>query len=222
VASVALALAASACSSSTSGAGHQKGPTDTSAAASARASPPASVQPDAAEAYRRPEAPAAQAIDGVRFHVEPDHNHVQGTISYDTTPPTGGNHSQLWADCTGTVYTQPIANENAVHMLEHGAVWITYNAATLPAAQLATLQRLVAGVDHLALSPYPDLKAPVSLQAWGYQLFVDSANDPRIGRFIAALRYNPQTTPEYGATCSMPAFKARPSVFGHPLWLPAG
>ena len=158
----------------------------------------------------------------MRFHLEPDHNHVPGSISYDTTPPTGGNHSQLWADCTGTVYPQPIANENAVHMLEHGAVWITYNAATLPAAQVATLRRLVAGVDHLALSPYPYLKTKVSLQAWGYQLFVDDAHDPRIARFIAALRYNPQTTPEYGATCSMPAFKARPSVFGHPLWLPAG
>jgi hypothetical protein len=214
----------SACTSSTSGTPPTRRiiPAGTSPQSSGPAAPSGSVQPDPNDAYRRPESPAAKAIDGVRFHLEPDHNHVPGSISYDTTPPTGGNHSQLWADCTGTVYAQPIANENAVHMLEHGAVWITYNATTLPADQLATLQQLVTGADRLALSPYPGLKANVSLQAWGYQLFVDDAHDPRITRFIDALRYNPQTTPEYGATCSMPAFKQHPSTFGHPLWLPAG
>ena len=53
-------------------------------------------------------------------------------VKYDTTPPIGGNHSPYWADCSGTVYSAAIANENAVHMLEHGAVWITYGPA-LPA-----------------------------------------------------------------------------------------
>jgi hypothetical protein len=63
----------------------------------------------------------------------------------------------------------------------------------------------------------------MSLQAWGYQLKVQSASDPRIQKFIDALRYNPKTTPEYspGVTCSQPTFKAHPSTFGHPLEAPA-
>ncbi len=68
----------------------------------------------------------------------------------------------------------------------------------------------------MALSPYPNLKTPISLQAWGYQLFVKDASDPRIPAFIAALKYNKNTTPEYGATCVNTAFKNHPSTFGHP------
>jgi hypothetical protein len=164
----------------------------------------------------------AMAIKGVTFKQEPNRTHVQGHIKYDSTPPVGGNHSQYWADCTGTVYPLAIASENAVHMLEHGAVWVTYNAKTLPASGLAELKKYVSGQDRMAMSPYPNLKTPISLQAWGYQLFAQSASDPRIARFIAALRYNPVTTPEYGATCSQPKFKEHPSTFGHPLWVPVG
>jgi hypothetical protein len=174
-----------------------------------------------ADPYRQPELPAAAKIKGVTYRVEGQHNHVDGHIKYDTSPPTGGNHSQYWADCTGTVYSQAIANENAVHMLEHGAVWVTYNPKTLPAAQLTKLKTYVSGVDRMALSPYPGLKAPISLQSWGYQLFVNNANDPRIAEFISTLKYNPKTTPEPNATCSQPTFKQHPSTFGHPLWQPA-
>jgi hypothetical protein len=171
--------------------------------------------------YRQPELPAAKEIKGVTYRVEGQHTHVEGSIKYDSTPPVGGNHSQYWADCSGTVYAKPIANENAVHMLEHGAIWITYNAKTLPASQLTKLKSYVEGQDRMALSPYPNLKTPISLQAWGYQLFLNNASDPRIAQFISTLRYNQKTTPEYGASCSQPTFKQHPSTFGHPLWTPA-
>ncbi|HEY4378129.1 MAG TPA: DUF3105 domain-containing protein, partial [Acidimicrobiales bacterium] len=68
----------------------------------------------------------AADIQGVTFTKEPNRDHVNGVIKYDTTPPIGGNHSPIWADCAGTVYAAAIADENAVHMLEHGAIWITY------------------------------------------------------------------------------------------------
>jgi hypothetical protein len=170
--------------------------------------------------YTQPEIAAVKKIDGMIYKAEPDHTHVQTTVKYDTSPPIGGNHSPYWADCSGTVYAAAIANENAVHMLEHGAIWITYRPG-LPAAQLAILTQIVSGVDRMALSPYPGLKTNVSLQAWDYQLFVDNASDPRIQQFIAALRNNPATTPEQGATCSQPTFKVHPSTFGHPLFAPA-
>jgi hypothetical protein len=169
----------------------------------------------AASAYKD-----ATSINGVVFKQEPNHTHVEGLIKYDTSPPTGGNHSQYWADCSGTVYPNPIADENAVHALEHGAVWITYKPG-LAASQVATLSALVSGKDRMLMSPYPGLKTNISLQAWGYQLFVDSASDPRIQQFINVLRYNQKTTPEYGASCSQPTFITNPSTPGHPLWTPA-
>jgi hypothetical protein len=158
----------------------------------------------------------ASKIKGVTFKPEPNRQHLTGHITYDSSPPVGGNHNGYWADCTGTIYPKAIANENAVHMLEHGAIWITYRAG-LPASQLAALKKLVNGQDRMALSPYPGLKSPISLQAWGYQLFVNNASDPRIAKFVNTLRYNPQTTPELNATCSQPNFKLHPSTFGHPL-----
>jgi hypothetical protein len=54
------------------------------------------------------------------------------------------------------------------------------------------------------------------VQSWAYQLRVDDAVDPRIRSFVDLLRYNPDTTPEYGATCSNPDFKINPSTPGHP------
>ncbi|HJQ43821.1 MAG TPA: DUF3105 domain-containing protein [Jatrophihabitantaceae bacterium] len=163
----------------------------------------------------------AKDINGVTFKPEANRSHItSGTVQYDTTPPTGGNHSPYWADCAGTVYSQPIANENAVHMLEHGAIWITYKEG-LATDQVVELSKLVNGVDHMAMSPYPDLDSPISLQAWGYQLKVDSASDPRIKTFITDLRQNKETTPEFGGICSQPTFKAHPSTFGHPLFKPA-
>ena len=50
------------------------------------------------------------------------------------------------------------------------------------------------------LSPYPGQASPISLQAWGYQLAVDSADDPRIDLFIR--RYRIAASVETGAPCS--------------------
>jgi hypothetical protein len=165
----------------------------------------------------RPEIDAAKKISGVIYKKEPNHNHVNGVVHYNASPPIGGNHSPFWANCTGTVYTHQIANENAVHMLEHGAVWITYNPKTATPADIATLKSKVDGVDHLALSPYAGLKTPISLQAWDYQLFVNKASDPRVNQFIDALKYNLGTTPEPTASCSDPDFDAAKSTLGHPF-----
>jgi hypothetical protein len=51
------------------------------------------------------------------------------------------------------------------------------------------------------VSPYPDLPAPVVASAWGKQLQLDSANDPRLEQFVSAFREGPQT-PEPGAPCT--------------------
>jgi Protein of unknown function (DUF3105) len=154
-------------------------------------------------------------ISGIVHKSFPSGEHKTGVISYAESPPMGGPHAPIWADCDGTVYPNQIANENAVHDLEHGAVWITYKPG-LPSDQLDVLTKLVSGKPYTLLTPYAGLKSNVSLQAWGYQLFVDSATDSRVKRFIDTLRLNQTNTPELGASCTNAAFKTNPSTPGHP------
>ena len=52
----------------------------------------------------------------------------------------------------------------------------------------------------MLMSPYPGLDAPISLQAWGYQLKLDNANDSRIDAFIDALRQNATQEPQAGCS----------------------
>lgn len=122
-------------------------------------------------------------------------------VAYEKAPPDGGRHDQVWATCNGVVYDTPVRNEHMVHSLEHGAVWIAYNADEVTGDDLSSLEDLVDGQPYLLMSPYPGLDQPVSLQAWGHQLKLDDVDDERIDQFIAALRENEYTTPEPGASC---------------------
>jgi hypothetical protein len=125
-------------------------------------------------------------------------NHVNGKVNYKQTPPVGGDHAPVWLNCG--IYTSPVANENAVHDLEHGAVWITYQPA-LAKAQIDKLTSVAKGQTYLDLSPYPGLPAPVVASAWGKQLKLTGASDPRLEAFIKKYKQGPQT-PEPGATCT--------------------
>lgn len=122
-------------------------------------------------------------------------------VDYQEIPPLGGPHDAVWAACNGVVYEQPVRTENMVHSMEHGTVWISYNPDKVPDAAVAQLADRVRGRKYLMLSPIPTQQAPISLQSWGHQLTVASADDPRIDQFITALRHNPYTYPEVGASC---------------------
>ncbi|MEX2291719.1 MAG: DUF3105 domain-containing protein [Mycobacteriales bacterium] len=124
--------------------------------------------------------------------------HVAGTVDYPQTPPNAGDHSATPQQCD--VYTEPIAPEHAVHSLEHGAVWITYNDE-VPADQVEKLAGKVRGNPYGLMSPLPEQSSPINLSAWGRRLSVDSAEDDRIDDFIEAYASGPQT-PEPGAACS--------------------
>ena len=146
----------------------------------------------------------SQQIDGVVNYRAKDvkwltQNHVTGKVKYQTSPPVGGNHNGSWENCNGDVYAKQIPSEHAVHSLEHGAVWVTYNP-NLPQAQIDELASKVKGKDYMLMSPYPGLDKPISLQAWGFQLKVDNADDKRVDEFINQFRVNASV--ESGASCS--------------------
>jgi len=117
-------------------------------------------------------------------------------ISFGGLPPTGGPHSSAWQNCG--IYTDPVAPENVIHSMEHGAVWVTYHPE-LPEGQVTTLQNIVRGDEYVLLSPFPDQDSPIVLTVWDKQLQVDSANDGRIEEFID--RYRRRRGPEPAAAC---------------------
>lgn len=137
-------------------------------------------------------------IPGVVTYQNLSRQHVNGTVNYPQNPPVGGNHNPVWLNCG--IYDAPVTNENAVHSMEHGAVWITYQT-NLPTAQVQQLVNLVKGHAYVILSPYPGLPTPVVASAWGVQLKLQNASDSRIAKFITKYEQGPQT-PEPGAPCS--------------------
>ncbi|MFH8611592.1 DUF3105 domain-containing protein [Streptomyces sp. NPDC018029] len=127
-------------------------------------------------------------------------DHVTKAVTYPMTPPVGGNHHQAWMTCDASVYEKAIPNENAVHSLEHGAVWVTYNDKA-PAADVKKLGDKVSKTPYSLMSPVAKQRSPIMLSAWGHQLTVDSAADPRVKEFFSKYVQGPQT-PEPGAACS--------------------
>lgn len=132
--------------------------------------------------------PPASRISGISdFHkTKFKQGHPLTHVKYAQSPPVGGDHNPNWQNCMGDVYTAQIANEHAVHSLEHGAVWITYRPG-LAKSEIDKLAAKVKGKPFMMMSPYPGLDSAISLQAWGYQLNVKSASDKRIDTFIKDL-----------------------------------
>jgi hypothetical protein len=143
-----------------------------------------------------------------------EHDHVDGPVTYAVTPPVGGPHAPVWMNAG--VYTAPVPSERAVHDLEHGAVWITYDPR-LPADEVAALTAFVAKQTLIAetgegtpagqsnryvvMSPWADsgLPSPIVISSWGYQLRVTSPTDPRLQRFVDTFRGSATYSPEQGS-----------------------
>ncbi len=137
--------------------------------------------------------------EGVQSFEVPSRFHTEGPVSYDPIPPVGGDHAPVWQNCG--FYDVPIQDENAVHSLEHGVVWITYEPDLLSPDQVEVLRGLASNHSHVLVSPYAGLPAPVVASAWGRQLSLEGAYDPRLEQFIAAFERGEQS-PEPGAPCT--------------------
>ena len=152
---------------------------------------------------------SADEIDGLETIDSGPAQHVPTPVDYPQLPPVGGNHDGQWADCTGTVYDVDVRHENAVHSLEHGAIWVTYNPDEVPDADIETLADLVDGRSGRMLSPVAGQEAPVSIQSWNRQLTVESAADERLEQFADFFTSNPES-PEPGARCDNPTWLTNP------------
>lgn len=137
-------------------------------------------------------------IPGVLTYSNLSRDHTNGKVAYTTNPPVGGAHSPVWQNCG--IYDQPVMNENAVHSLEHGAVWVTYLPTVSPST-IARLRTFLQGHSQIVLSPYPNQPAPIVLTAWGAQLAITSPTDTRLMQFLQQYENSP-SAPEPRGECT--------------------
>lgn len=137
----------------------------------------------------------AMDLSEVETFVIDDRAHTSGEVTYPQTPPAGGAHAPIWLACG--VYDEPVRDENAVHDLEHGTVWITHD----PELSQSDLDALTAQLpDNGIMSPHEDLPSPVVVTVWEAQLALDGADDERLGFFLEEYG-DGHTAPEFGASC---------------------
>ncbi len=122
--------------------------------------------------------------------------HVTEPVDYQQVPPVGGPHFGAWLDCGA--YEEAVPDENAVHDLEHGAVWITHDP-DLADEDVAALEAALP--QNGIMSPYDGLPSPVVVTGWGAQLELTGADDPRLPLFVEEYD-DGVTAPEPTASCA--------------------
>lgn len=123
---------------------------------------------------------------------------VSGPIQYDIEPPPGGPNAGVVQDCGR--YRVPVQNETAVASLAVGAVWISYHP-DIAEEEIDELESFASSELYVIVAPYPDLRAPIVVTAWGAQVEVESSLDLRIPAFLRDYLEN-EDAPNHGQRCS--------------------
>ena len=130
--------------------------------------------------------------------------HADGEIDYTgySNPPTYGDHHGfdpqdvdvnpgITPRPTG-VYTTEQPEEDLIHNLEHGHVWITYNPNLISASDLAALEQLVrdgspnpnGGGVGVILTPRAANDSTIALASWAHLLTLDNFDPATIRNFV--------------------------------------
>ncbi len=141
------------------------------------------------------QAQRARDLTRVQTWAITDRTHTGDDVTYAQDPPAGGPHADVWLACGA--YDEPVREENAVHDLEHGTVWVTYSPSLSP-SEVASLEAQLP--DNGILSPREGLPSPVVITVWGAQLHLRGAYDRRIGVFVEEYG-DGHTAPERGVGC---------------------
>jgi hypothetical protein len=89
-----------------------------------------------------------------------------------------------------------VPDGNAVHAMEHGIVWITYNAELLSGEAIDILKDIAGDFRrHVILSPRPQNSMAVAAVSWGRVLRLDAVDEQLLKDFI---RTNRDRSPEPG------------------------
>jgi hypothetical protein len=130
------------------------------------------------------------SASGEEAFVQDGRDHVAETerVVYASNPPTSGNH---WANTAqwGFYKTNPPADEQIVHNLEHGAVVVWYNPDKVSEAEynelFAAYQQMSQDEFRTLLVARPSLETKVAMSSWGFLMKADTIDKDALLGFHA-------------------------------------
>jgi len=127
--------------------------------------------------------------------------HVTTAVDYTgfSNPPSYGPHHAVFTDGQGNsitprptgIYSTPQPDEDLVHNLEHGHVWISYDPNLISAADKAKLIQFVTagGTNNgVIVTPRPKNDSAIVLTSWTRQLSLNAFNAAIMRDFIETNR----------------------------------
>ncbi|MCB9326400.1 MAG: DUF3105 domain-containing protein [Lewinellaceae bacterium] len=101
---------------------------------------------------------------------------------YNSNPPTSGPH---YAEAPGAgFYKKGLKDEEAVHGLEHGNIWISYTSE-VDEETVALLEGIyLRNLGSVILSPREENDAPIVLASWGRKLELQEYDESTIYTYI--------------------------------------
>lgn len=142
--------------------------------------------------------PVNTPVEGTVEHPIASRNHVaQGSsvTTYNSDPPNSGDH---WpAPAKGGVYDNSLPDEQLVHNLEHGYVWISYKPDVGDDVK-GELKKIVEEDNwKVVLEPRDKDETMIALVAWGRVLKLDTPDYDKVKAFIKTYRNRgPEKTPD--------------------------
>ena len=146
--------------------------------------------------------PAGTTIGTQEPLLSPEHIPSPQKGSYNTVPPTSGQH---WnqaglAPAPWGIKDANLPNEVTTHNLEHGGIVIGY--ANLTSAETDQLKGIVRALMNgtyrkIILEPYPLADSKVALTSWGWLLKLQSVDQIQIVQFTRAHYSDPNFAPEW-------------------------
>lgn len=117
------------------------------------------------------------------------------TVEYVTNPPTSGNH---WAAAAKNgVYDEQLPDEQIIHNLEHGHVWISYKPDV--SEDVKTKLKEIVNEDSwkVIMNPRDKNDSKIALVSWGRVLKMDEPDYDKIRDFVKTYRNRgPEKTPD--------------------------
>ncbi|OGE82497.1 MAG: hypothetical protein A3B10_00275 [Candidatus Doudnabacteria bacterium RIFCSPLOWO2_01_FULL_44_21] len=104
--------------------------------------------------------------------------------AYNSNPPTSGWHWPQAAEWGIYKATQP--DEQLIHNLEHGGVWIAYKPGSVDEQTVNLLQDFAKRYRKVIVEPREANDAAIALAAWTHLDKLDQYDESQILRFIAS------------------------------------
>ncbi len=114
---------------------------------------------------------------------------------YNSNPPTSGPH--FGTPASWGVYDKELPDQQVVHNLEHGGVWITYNS-DLEKEAIEKLKEIAGSYkSKVIMSARAANDSKIALASWGRLLKLSSYDEEKIKDFVSRMRNKgPESIPD--------------------------